>query len=85
MRSKKQKAKYPGKILGDRSSLTGSVYSHFPLVPDPRQINRIVFLRCSTIKLHGTYLGTDKLSHFVAMGYLYYGKYRTGIRERRRR
>jgi len=31
---------------------------------------------CSTIKVHGVYLGTDKIGHFTDMGMYYYGKYR---------
>jgi len=80
LRVGKERTKHPGKILVHRAGLLGSIYSHVPLIPDPRQINRVAVLRCSTIKVHGTYLGTDKIAHFIGMGYLYYGGYRRAIR-----
>lgn len=80
LRQGKERARHPNKILCYRAPLLGNIFSYLPLIPDPRQLNRILFLRCSTIKIHGTYLGTDKVSHFVSMGYLYYGQYRKAIR-----
>jgi hypothetical protein len=56
------------------SPLTG-IYSHAPLVPDPRQLGRTTFMRSSMIKVHDTYMGTDKVGHFVGMGFLYYMQY----------
>jgi hypothetical protein len=61
-----------GRITGHFGSLLSGTYCHLPMLPDPRQINRISLLRCSTIKVHGTYFGTDKFSHFVSMGFIYY-------------
>ena len=31
--------------------------------------------RASTIKVHDTYMGTDKFGHFIGWGYLYYLQY----------
>jgi hypothetical protein len=33
-------------------------------------------MRSSTVKVHGHYVGTDKLGHFVGMGFHYYRAYR---------
>jgi hypothetical protein len=64
-----------GKLLGYRAPLLKSTYSHSPGLPDVRQLNRVLLMRCSTIKVHGHYLGTDKIGHFLAMGYVYYQSY----------
>jgi hypothetical protein len=78
-RSKAEQAKHPGKIVAYRPSLVGNIYGHFPWFPDPRQINRIRVMRSSTIQVHGTCLGTDKVGHFVSMGYFYYKAYRLAV------
>ena len=57
------------------ASPTSGTYSHFPLVPDLRQLGRMTFMRSSTVKVHDTYMGTDKFAHFMAMGYWYYTYY----------
>ncbi len=46
---------------------------------DPRIIGRL--WRSGTIRIYDTYLGTDKLGHFVDMGYRYYVPYRRAIRD----
>lgn len=56
------------------SHLTGA-YNHLPYVPDPRQFIRGALLRCSLVKIHGVYLGTDKVGHFIGMGHLNYQTY----------
>jgi len=50
---------------------------HFPL--DPRQVFRI--WHASTLKVYGTYLGTDKIGHFTDMGRHYYNAYSKARRE----
>lgn len=52
----------------------GWIYSatHFPL--DPRRFT--LLFQASTIKAHGVYFGTDKLSHFHHMGRMYDEAYR---------
>jgi hypothetical protein len=65
----------PAKIKGHFASPLSGTYSHLPLLPDVRQIGRMTFMRSSTVKVHGTYIGTDKFAHFVAMGYWYYTYY----------
>lgn len=52
-------------------------YTHLPI--DPRRL--ILVWQSSTIKAHGVYFGTDKLSHFHHMGMFYYDTYRAFLRE----
>ncbi|MGE0609459.1 MAG: hypothetical protein AB7O62_20375 [Pirellulales bacterium] len=58
------------------SSRINGTYGALPYWPDPRVFNRMSLLRCSTIKVHGHYIGTDKVSHFVGMGIIYHTYYR---------
>ncbi|NIP84080.1 MAG: hypothetical protein GTO03_00360, partial [Planctomycetales bacterium] len=76
MRLARHRDEATGRLLGYRAPLIDSTYSHPPGLPDVRQLNRMLLMRCSTIKVHGQYLGTDKIGHFLAMGYLYYQVYR---------
>lgn len=76
---KKELAKHPGQILGFKAPVSGCVYSRPPVLPDPRQFVRTILLRCSTVKVHGTYMGTDKIGHFYGMGYYYYEVYREKV------
>jgi len=64
-----------GRRLAYRAEKEESVYLQGPGFPDPRHYNRLLFMRCSTIKVHGHYFGTDKIGHFFAMGYHYYTAY----------
>lgn len=64
-----------GRRIAYRADKEKSVYRDGPGFPDPRYWNRLLFMRCSTIKVHGHYLGTDKIGHFFAMGYHYYTIY----------
>lgn len=66
-------AKYPGEIVAYHPSDFDCVYAkaHFPL--DPRSLFRL--WRSSSVKANGVYLGTDKIGHFVDMGYHYYKVY----------
>jgi hypothetical protein len=65
-----------GKRFGHFASPTGSVFSHASEIPDPRQLGRMAFMRSSMIQVHGTRMGTDKIAHFVSMGYINYCTYR---------
>ncbi len=67
------KAIYPDGITAFHPSDFDCVYAkvHFPL--DPRSLFRI--WRSSTFKAYDSYLGTDKIGHFVDMGYHYYQGY----------
>lgn len=74
------KEQYPGEIVAYHPSDFDCVFAkaHFPL--DPRSLFRL--WRSSSIKVDGVYMGTDKIGHFVDMGYHYYKVY-TRLRERR--
>ena len=67
------KAKYPEGITAFHPSDFDCVFAkvHFPL--DPRSLFRI--WRSSSIRAYGSQLGTDKIGHFVDMGYHYYQAY----------
>ncbi len=73
LHSKKVTEQYPDKVVAYHPSDFDCVYAkaHFPL--DPRSIFRL--WRASSVKVNGTYMGTDKIGHFVDMGYHYYKVY----------
>lgn len=74
LHSKSFQEKYPDKVVAFHPSDFDCVFAkvHFPL--DPRALFRI--WRASSIRAYGSQLGTDKIGHFVDMGYHYYGEYR---------
>jgi hypothetical protein len=80
LHSKRVTEQYPDQIVAYHPSDFDCVYAkvHFPL--DPRSIFRL--WRASSVKVNGTYLGTDKIGHFVDMGYHYYKVY-TRLREKK--
>lgn len=57
------------------SSPLSGTYSKLPWWPDPRILTRISLLRSSAVKVHGQYIGVDKLAHFTGMGAWYYAYY----------
>lgn len=67
------KERYPDQIVAFHPSDFDCVFAkvHFPL--DPRSLFRL--WRSSNLKVNGVYLGTDKIGHFVDMGYHYYKVY----------
>lgn len=86
LHSREVTEKYPGKIVAYHPSDFDCVYAkvHFPL--DPRSVFRL--WRASSVKANGTYLGTDKIGHFVDMGYHYFKVYtrlrgKKGLSERK--
>jgi len=64
---------YPGKHTIYKKHFEDGMHTglHGPL--DPRVLGRI--WRAGTIRVYDTYLGTDKIGHFIDMGYIYYQKY----------
>ena len=62
-------------LIAHKPSPWNSTYGHAPLLPDPRQFTRMTIMRCSLIQVHGQKMGTDKIGHFIAMGYYYYVAY----------
>ncbi len=63
---------FPGQRVARWSLDWLYTYTHLPF--DPRRITLI--FQASTIKAHGVYFGTDKLSHFHHMGRIYHEAYR---------
>ena len=72
LKSAKLRARYPGLVVGYRPAAW--IYHHPLLVLDATKLSRLG--RTSTMMVNGSYFGTDKVVHFVHMGYLYYRTYR---------
>lgn len=53
------------------------IYHHPFLLLDPTKLPRLS--RSSTIMVNGSYFGTDKVVHFVHMGYLYFVAYQKAL------
>ena len=68
-----------GTSYGHFAPVTRSVFSHWPLLPDPRQLGRMSLMRCSLVQIHGTRMGTDKIAHFISMGFVGFQTYRRQI------
>ena len=64
--------RYPGLIVAHLPAR--GIYDHWTLLLDLTKLSRLG--RSSTIMIDGTYLGTDKIVHFVHMGFLYHSSYR---------
>ena len=77
-KSKAMARKYPGKLIGYETQLH-NIYQHVHFPLDPRQVFRL--WHASTLKVYGTYHGTDKVGHFTDMGYHYYKAYRRARRK----
>lgn len=60
--------KYPGFVVAYKPAIW--IYHHPMLLLDFTKLVRLA--RTSTIVIDGVHLGTDKLAHFVHMGYLYF-------------
>jgi hypothetical protein len=75
--SSPMRARYPGKVVAYGDRFNGMYEkAFFPL--DIRGLAHILFFS-STIKVDGTYLGTDKLGHFTDVGISYYFEYRKAM------
>lgn len=76
---------YPGKVVAYKATDSECIYAKAHLPVDPRSLFRL--WRSSSTMAYGTYLGTDKIGHFVDMGYHYYSVYNRlrggGVAERR--
>jgi len=70
--------RYPGLVVGYEEQF-GNIFQHVHFPLDPRQLFRI--WHASTLKVYGTYLGTDKIGHFTDMGRHYHNAYRKARRE----
>jgi hypothetical protein len=76
LRAPQVQREYPGLVVAHLP--VGGVYEHWALLFDPTKLVRL--RRSSTIMIDGVYLGTDKIVHFVHMGYIYFTTYRSAIR-----
>ncbi len=73
--SSKVQRRYPGLVVYYLPPVW--IYHHWALLFDPTKLVRL--MRCPTIMINGTYLGTDKFVHFVHMGYICYGVYNRAV------
>ncbi len=73
--SAKLKSRYPGLVTGHLPPLW--IYHHPALMVDITKFAR--WLRTSTLMVNGTYFGTDKILHFVHVGYIYHQAYQTSL------
>ena len=72
--SPQMRRRYPGRVVAYGERFFGVYeFAFFPL--DVREFAHMFFFS-STIKVYGTYLGTDKLGHFTDEGIDYYFAYR---------
>lgn len=70
------KRRYPGLVTGYIPGIW--IYSHALLVLDVTKLPRLS--RSAMLQIDGVLLGTDKIVHFVHMGYLYYGAYGAALK-----
>jgi ankyrin repeat protein len=75
LRSAKLRSRYPGLLTCYLP--TQWIYHHPLLMLDLTKLPRLS--RSSTMMVNGTYFGTDKVVHFVHMGYLYFRTYRLSL------
>lgn len=75
LHAKKTQTNFPGKILAYKTRQW--IYSNTHLPIDPRKA--VLLFQSSTVKLYGTYMGVDKISHFHDLGHIYYKQYLSAI------
>jgi hypothetical protein len=66
-------AQADGRIAAHFAPYDDCVFTGANFIIDPRNLSRV--FRSSTVQMYGTYLGTDKLGHFVDMGHHYHRHY----------
>ena len=64
--------RHPGLLVAHLPAIW--IYHHWALLLDLTKPMRLA--RSSTIMIDGVYLGTDKIVHFIHMGFLYHSSYR---------
>ncbi len=69
---------YPGYVVGYKNQFKAS-YTHLPF--DPRMLFKFWF--ASQLKAFDTYMGGDKIGHFIDMGYRYYTRYTDALADNR--
>lgn len=75
LHSSQLRSRYPGLVIGYRPATW--IYHHPLLLLDPTKLLRLG--QTSTMMVNGSYFGTDKVVHFVHMGYLYHRTYRQSL------
>lgn len=75
LRSRNVQSQFPGLVVAYQP--TTWIYHHPMLLLDPTKLTRLK--RTSTVMVSGTYFGTDKMAHFIHMGYLYFRAYRQSV------
>jgi hypothetical protein len=77
LRSPGMQKRYPGRVVVYGERFDGVYrWAFFPL--DLRQLSHLMYFS-STVKVYGTYMGTDKFGHFTDEGISYYYAYRNAI------
>jgi hypothetical protein len=71
LKSGKAKRNFPDQHTCYRATNWIYFYTHLPI--DPRKI--VLMFPSSTMKVYGTYTGTDKFGHFHDLGHIYYKSY----------
>lgn len=71
------RAQYDGRITIYKRHFEDGMHTDLHPIYDIRWLGRL--WRSGTVKVYGTYLGTDKLGHFLDMGYLYHQRYRWAV------
>lgn len=75
LHSKQNQANFPGKLLAYKTHKWIYADVHLPI--DPRKA--VLLFQSSTIKLYGSYMGVDKISHFHDLGHIYFKQYLSAI------
>lgn len=71
----KLRSRYPGLLVSYLPAQ--GIYNHPLLMLDLTKLARL--RRSATMMVNGTYFGTDKVAHFIHMGYLYFRAYRLSL------
>lgn len=67
---------FPGCVVAHKQPDWIYLFAHLPI--DPR--NLALMFQSSTIKVYGSYMGTDKIAHFHDLGHIYYLNYLRRVR-----
>ncbi|MFW6060899.1 MAG: ankyrin repeat domain-containing protein, partial [Phycisphaeraceae bacterium] len=67
--------RYPGQLIAHKPF--EYIYSYSSFILDPRQVFKL--WRSPTVRIDDTYMGTDKLGHFLAKGHINYKRYRSRL------
>jgi len=71
------RAQYGDKVTIYKKHFADGMHTGLHAIYDPRRVGRL--WRAGTIMAYGCYFGTDKVGHFLDMGYHYYKRYHDAI------